>query len=171
MAGKNKALFLDRDGTIHIDKNYLYKVEDFELLPGCAELIKAANQKNYLVIVATNQSGIARGMYSVDDMHHLHRHMRAELGRHGAKIDDIFFCPLLDGPDRKPAPGMFLQAARKYAIDMPASLSIGDKERDIQAANAAGVGCNLLLDEAGAVTASAATQIIRTLAQARCYLD
>jgi D,D-heptose 1,7-bisphosphate phosphatase len=168
MASGNKALFLDRDGTINVDRDYLYKIEEFELVPGIIELVKAAMLKSYLVIVATNQSGIARGMYKVEDMHRLHEYMKEEFAKRGAKIDDIFFAPSLEGEDRKPAPGMFKKAAAKYGIDMPASVSVGDKERDVAAAIAAGVGTNLLLSSKVAPTR--ATAVIRSLLEAREYL-
>ncbi len=140
-----KALFLDRDGTINVDTGYVYRIEDFKLIDGIVDLCLAAQQNDYLLIIITNQSGIARGYYSEHDYAQFTDHMLAELAKAGVRISDVFHCPHLDGEDRKPRPGMFLKAQHQYDIDMSASLSLGDKQRDIDAAELAGVGRNFLV--------------------------
>ncbi|MBP3686938.1 MAG: HAD family hydrolase [Alphaproteobacteria bacterium] len=147
MTIKTKALFLDRDGTINVEKHYLYQIKDFEFMDGILELCQKAHQKGYLIIVITNQSGIARGYYTVKDYEILTAFMIDEFKKHGIPITDVFYCPDLDGPDRKPNPGMFLKAKEKYNIDMAHSIALGDKERDREAAAAAGVKTLLKLDE------------------------
>ena len=143
------ALFLDRDGVINIDKGYVSQVSDFEWVDGAAEAISAFNQRNWLVFVVTNQSGIARGYYSEEDMQTLHRWMTAELEAKGANIDRIYHCPFhhegeiqryrKDSIDRKPKPGMLLQAMADYPVKRELSFLIGDKDTDIKAAHNAGV--------------------------------
>ncbi len=139
-----KALFLDRDGTINVDHAYVHTKEAFDFIDGVFDFCRRAQQKGYLIIVVTNQSGIARGYYTEDDYQALTGWMIAEFARHGVTITDVFHCPELSGPDRKPAPGMFLKARDKYAIDMASSVSLGDKPRDVEAGERAGVGVNLL---------------------------
>lgn len=141
-----KALFLDRDGTINVDYGYVYQAEKFDFIDGIFDLCRRAQEKGYLIIIITNQSGIARGYYTTDDFNTLTRHMCAEFNRRSIVITDVFYCPDLSGPDRKPNPGLFLKARDKYHIDMAASVSVGDKSRDVTAAQAAGVGRNFLFD-------------------------
>lgn len=141
----NKAAFFDRDGTINVDTGYLFEPEKLKFVPGVPELIRRCNEAGYLVIVITNQSGIARGMYTEAQMHHLHEEMNRRLGEeYGAHIDAFYFCPHL--PEitgacdcRKPKPGLFLQAIKDYAIDPEMSLSFGDSQRDEEASHAAGI--------------------------------
>lgn len=139
-----KALFLDRDGTINIDYGYVFQPEKFEFINGIFELCRKAQEKGYLIIVITNQSGIARGYFSEQDFTKLNSYMLAEFIKHGIKITDVFYCPELSGNDRKPNCGMFIKARDKYGIDMAQSVSVGDKERDIEAAQKAGCGKNFL---------------------------
>lgn len=139
-----KALFLDRDGTINIDYGYVFQPEKFEFINGIFELCRKAQEKGYLIIVITNQSGIARGYFSEQDFAKLNSYMIAEFAKHGIKITDVFYCPELSGNDRKPNCGMFIKARDKYGIDMAQSVSVGDKERDIEAAQKAGCGKNFL---------------------------
>ncbi len=140
----NKALFLDRDGTINVDYGYVYQIEKFEFINGIFELCQKAQEKGYLIIVITNQSGIARNYYKDEDFYILNKFMIDEFASKGIKITDVFYCPDLDGERRKPNCGMFIEAKEKYNIDMKASISLGDKERDIEAAQKAGVGKNFL---------------------------
>lgn len=140
-----KALFLDRDGTINIDTGYVYRIEDFQLLPGILELGCAAVQHGYRLIVCTNQSGIARGYYTEDDYRALSAYMATLFRSAGCPLTAIYHCPELEGARRKPAPGMFLEASADWEIDLPHSLSLGDKERDAAAAYAAGIRRNYLL--------------------------
>ena len=140
----NKALFLDRDGTINVDYGYVYQAENFDFINGIFELCQKAQEKGYLIIIITNQSRIARGYYTDEDFHNLNRFMVNEFAKKDIKITDVFYCPDLDGERRKPNCGMFIEAKEKYNIDMKASTSLGDKERDIEAAKKAGVGKNFL---------------------------
>ena len=141
---QRKALFLDRDGTINVDYGYVYQPEKFELIDGITELCLRAQEKGYLIIVITNQSGIARGYYTDDDFQKINQYMIEIFNRYGVKIIDVFYCPELSGNDRKPNCGMFIKARDKYGIDMAQSVSVGDKERDIEAAQKAGCGKNFL---------------------------
>lgn len=140
-----KAAFFDRDGTINIDTGYLYEPERLEFVKGIPELIKEFNQKGYLVIVITNQSGIARGIFSVQQMERLHEVMNTRLQKeYGAHIDAFYFCPHLpeitgECECRKPKPGLFFQAFEDYNIDPAKSISYGDSQRDELASSAAGI--------------------------------
>lgn len=150
MTDHRPALFLDRDGVINLDKGYVSRIVDFEWMPGAAEAISNFNARNWLVFVVTNQSGIARGYYTEDDMQTLHTWMIDELSKNGAIIDQIYHCPFheegeierfrKDSFDRKPKPGMILQAMADYPVKRESSFLIGDKDTDIQAAHAAGIG-------------------------------
>lgn len=146
MEMQHKALFLDRDGTINVDYGYVYQPEKFELIEGITELCLRAQEKGYLIIVITNQSGIARGYYTDEDFQKLNQYMIEMFNRYGVKITDVFYCPELNGNRRKPECGMFIEARDKYGIDMQKSVSIGDKERDVEAGRKAGVGKNFLFN-------------------------
>lgn len=141
---KNKALFLDRDGTINIDYGYVGSIDKFQFIDGIFEFCQVAQTLGYKIIVITNQSGIARGYYTVEDYKKVTKYMCEEFLKRGIKITDVFYCPELTGPNRKPAPGMFLAARDKHNIDMSNSVSVGDKQRDLEAASAAGVMKNFL---------------------------
>lgn len=161
-----KALFLDRDGVINVEKNYLHKIEDFELMDGIIEVCRRFQEEGYRIIVVTNQSGIARGYYSEDDFAVLCHWMVNRFAEEGVRIDRIYHCPhheAISGPCecRKPEPGMFLEAQRDFDLDMSSSVMIGDSERDIEAAQRAGVGYTLLFS--GEAEVSKADRIIRTL--------
>ncbi|BCS54486.1 D,D-heptose 1,7-bisphosphate phosphatase [Geobacter sp. SVR] len=151
-----RAVFLDRDGTINQEKEYLYRIEDFEFVPGAPEAIRILNDAGFLVVVVTNQSGVARGYYGEEDVETLHRHIAAELERSGARVDAWLYCP--HHPDgkgsyalpcrcRKPLPGMLVDAAVRFGIDLSASVMIGDKRIDVEAAMAA--GCRPVLVRSG----------------------
>ena len=145
----NKAVFLDRDGTLNVDKGYLYRVADFEWMPGALRGLKRLYDLGYLLIVVTNQSGVARGYYTEEDVKGLHQWMRADAAKAGVPITACYYCPYLPGAPvaaydrdsdwRKPKPGMVLQALKEYDIDPAASLMIGDKERDVACGEGAGV--------------------------------
>lgn len=157
LAHRQRAIFLDRDGTINSYHDFLQDIDDFVLLDGVAEAIRRINQSGYLAIVVTNQPVIARGEVSWEELGEIHRKMETLLGQQGAYLDDIFVCP--HHPDRgfageraaykivcecrKPKPGLLLQAAQKYNIDLAASWMIGDSHRDIEAGQAA--GCQTLM--------------------------
>lgn len=145
-----KAVFLDRDGVINQDIGYCYKVADFKFLPKAKDAIRLFSESGYLVIIITNQSGIARGYFTEKDFHYITRHIDQEVKKVNGYITDTFYCPHL--PEgiiepysktcncRKPAPGMIIKAEEKYFIDLSKSIMIGDKASDIKAANVAGVG-------------------------------
>lgn len=141
----NRAVFFDRDGTINVDTGYLYESKKLFFVPGTPELIRLCNEAGYLVIVITNQSGIARGIFTEKQMHRLHETMNRRLQEeYGAHIDAFYFCPHLpeitgECDCRKPKPGLFLQAMREYDIDLKRSLSFGDSQRDEIATRAAGI--------------------------------
>ena len=163
-----KALFLDRDGVINIEKEYLYKREDFEFIEGIFDLCRCFQSQDYLIIVVTNQSGIARSYYSEEDFLKLSDWMEKEFLKQGVKIAKIYHCP--HHPDfsgececRKPKPGMLLEAKNEFSIDMQHSVMVGDSERDIEAALNAGVCETYLLDAASQVTKSKATKIVKNL--------
>jgi D-glycero-D-manno-heptose 1,7-bisphosphate phosphatase len=150
------AVFLDRDGTINVEKEYLYRAEEFEFIPGAPEAIRLLNQAGLMVVVVTNQSGVARGFYTEDDVEALHRHISSELARFGAHVDAWLYCPhhpagrgsyALPCDCRKPLPGMLKDAARRYDIDLQSSTMIGDKLADIEAGQAA--GCRTILVRTG----------------------
>lgn len=151
-----RAVFLDRDGTINIEKEYLYQAKDFEFIPGAPEAIRLLNQAGIMVVVVTNQSGIARGYYSEEDVENLHRHIARELAESGAHVDAWLYCP--HHPDgrgsyalpcscRKPLPGMLREASARYDIDLENATMIGDKLADIEAGKAA--GCRTVLVRTG----------------------
>ena len=141
---KNKALFLDRDGTINIDYGYVGSIDKFKFINGVFDFCAIAQSKGYKIIVITNQSGIARGYYTVSDYEKVTKYMCDEFRKHGIEITDVLYCPELSGPNRKPNPGLFIIARDKYNIDMSKSVSVGDKERDLEAARACGVLRNFL---------------------------
>lgn len=142
----NKALLLDRDGTINIDHGYVYRPEQFDFIEGIFDACSLAQQCGYKIIVVTNQSGIARGYYTESDFKKITQYMCSEFEKRGVHIDDVFYCPFLDEnhPDRKPNPGLILKAQKKYNLDLSASILIGDSERDIEAGNRAGIGITVL---------------------------
>lgn len=143
-----KALFLDRDGTINVDYGYVYQKERFDFIDGVFELCRKARRLGYLIVIATNQSGIERGYFSEADFEALTAWTLERFRGEGVEIAAVFHCPTLSGEDRKPKPGMFLKAKALLNIDMSASVSLGDKERDVEAGIAAGVGKNLLFSPA-----------------------
>jgi D-glycero-D-manno-heptose 1,7-bisphosphate phosphatase len=145
-----RAAFLDRDGVINADRAYLYRPEDFEILPGVLPALRLLRDQGHALVVVTNQSGIARGLYAEADYERLRDHMRGLFASQGIAIDGIYHCPhhpeaaieryRLACDCRKPAPGLLRQAAADLGLDLPASLLVGDKPTDIEAGRAAGVG-------------------------------
>lgn len=152
----NKALFLDRDGVINHNYGYVYRQENFEFENGIFELCRAAQAMDYLLIVVTNQAGIARGYYTETDFENITEWMLNRFRQEKVKITDVFYCPYhpehgignyrLDSFDRKPKPGMFLKAKAQHDLSMTNSVMLGDKPSDMTAAKAAGVGINCLYD-------------------------
>lgn len=143
------AAFLDRDGVINVDDGYVVRPEALRLVEGAPEAIRRLNAAGYLVVVVTNQSGVARGYFTEADVERFHAHLRAVLADDGARIDAIYVAPhhpdaviaayRADHPDRKPRPGMILRAIADLDIDGAASFLVGDKPSDIAAAAAAGI--------------------------------
>lgn len=145
---KRRALFLDRDGVINKDKKYVYKIKDFEFCDGIFELCRYFLAKDYLLFIATNQSGIARGYYKESDFLKLCDYMLEELAKENVKIDKIYHCPHLEGCEcRKPEVGMLLKAKDEFKIDMQNSIFIGDNLSDMQAGLKARVGTLILVNE------------------------
>lgn len=152
LKNKQKAIFLDRDGTINKYVGFLRNIDEFELLPGVEEAIKKINESGYLAIIVTNQPVIARGEVTVEELNEIHKKLETELGYKGAYIDGIYYCPhhphkgyegeipefKIDCECRKPKPGMLLKAAEDFNIDLSQSWMIGDGENDIKAGKAAG---------------------------------
>lgn len=153
LINKQKAIFLDRDGTINVHKGFLRSVDEFELIQGVAEGIKMLNQSPYLIIVATNQPVIARGECTFEELDNIHKKMETDLGKEGAFLNDVFFCPhhphkgykgeiselKIDCDCRKPKIGMLQRAAVKYNIDLTQSWYVGDTTMDIQTGINAGM--------------------------------
>lgn len=138
----NKAVFLDRDGVINVDKHYVHKIEDFELKQGIIELLQYLTAQDYKLFVVTNQSGIGRGYFTEADFSKLTEHMIAVFEEQGVSFEEVYHCscaPEEDCECRKPSPYMIRQGVEKYQIDVSRSWLIGDKESDIGAANNAGI--------------------------------
>jgi len=148
----NRAVFLDRDGTMAKDVNYCARPEDFELFPNTAKAIKLLNEHGFKVIVVTNQSGIARGFFTEETLAKIHEKMKRELTKEGARIDDIYYCPHhpADNCDcRKPKPKLVLQAAKEHNIDLEHSFVVGDLEMDVELGRAVSCGTILILPNPG----------------------
>ena len=170
-----KAIFLDRDGTINRYVGFLRKKEQFELLPGVAEAIRKINASGYLCIVVTNQPVIARGEVTVPELEEIHRKMETLLGLEGAYLDGLYYCPhhphkgyagevpelKIDCSCRKPKPGMLLQAAKDYNIDLSRSWMVGDGENDVLAGRNAGCRTALIYDAEAEESVSGTTGGIR----------
>lgn len=160
LKNKQKAIFLDRDGTINKMVGFITKPEQFELIDGAAEAIKTINKSGYLAIVVTNQPVIARGDCTFEELQAVHEKMETELGKEGAFIDAIYVCPhhtdkgfpserpeyKYDCDCRKPKPGLLFLAAKDFNIDLSKSYMIGDSERDIEAGKNAGVKKSFLIE-------------------------
>ena len=169
-----KLVILDRDGVINEDSDeYIKSADEWEPIPGSLEAIARLNQSGYHVAVVTNQSGISRGLFSIETLHEMHEKMSHLLQAHGGQIDTVSFCP--HGPDdgcpcRKPSPGMLLQLAERLGIDLRGVPFVGDALRDIQAATQAGATPFLVRTGKGGQTAQqrdalpAALQIFDDLA-------
>ena len=143
------AAFLDRDGVINIDTGYPHRPDQLAFTPTAPAGIRRLNQAGHLVIVVTNQSGVARGLFTIEDVNCFHSEINRQLSLHGAWIDTFYIAPYhgegvveayaVDHPDRKPAPGMLLRAMEEWSIDPGASFLIGDKDSDMEAARRAGI--------------------------------
>ncbi len=150
----NKGLFLDRDGVVNREIGYLHRIEDVEFVPGIFEVGRFFQDHGYGLFIVTNQAGVARGLYTEEDVSRLHRWMVEQFAQRAVRIAQIYFCPHHptegNGPYRvkcdcrKPAPGMILQAQRDHGIDLARSVLVGDKESDILAGLNAGIATNVL---------------------------
>ena len=159
------AVFLDRDGVINVDTGYVYEVDDFQFIDGVIEALLKLKQKGYLLVVVTNQSGIARGYFTEDQFMNLTEWMDWSLADRGIDLDGIYYCP--HHPQgtveefrqtcdcRKPHPGMLISARDYLHIDMAASYMVGDKVEDMQAAAAASIGTKVLVRTGKPVTPEA----------------
>jgi D-glycero-D-manno-heptose 1,7-bisphosphate phosphatase len=155
---RRRGLILDRDGVVNQDIGFLSRIADCRFVDGIFELVRAFRERGFAVVIATNQSGIGRGLFGEAEFAELMAWMAGEFTRHGAAVDRVYHCP--DHPTegigryrrendwRKPGPGMLLQAAADLSLDLARSWTIGDKERDIAAGRNAGVGTLVQLDEA-----------------------
>ena len=179
MEDRSPALFLDRDGVINREVFYLFRSEDVRWVDGIFSLARTARALGYRLVVVTNQSGIARGMYTTGQFDELMRWMQAEFRAQGAPLDAVYHCPYhpeglgewkREHEDRKPAPGMLLRAAADLQLDLERSVMIGDRCSDVGAANAAGLRQAFLLrgTEAGACPGEA--MVIDSLAEAEAWL-
>ena len=132
MKYKAPAIFLDRDGTINVDYGYVYQIEKLEFLEGAVEGLKLLQDAGYILIIITNQSGVARGMYSIEQMNEFNMFMKETLQKMGVEIKKIYTCPHLKGCEcRKPKLKLFYQAVEEFNIDLKKSFAIGDKMRDL----------------------------------------
>ncbi|MCI4645501.1 MAG: HAD family hydrolase [Hyphomonadaceae bacterium] len=144
------ALFLDRDGVLNEDRGYVARIADLEWVDGAMDCVARFKARGWFVFIVTNQTGIAHGLYTEADMQAVHKHLLTEFAAQGAEIDRIYHCPFhpdgnlaryaRESLDRKPGPGMLLQAMAEFPVRREASFLIGDKPADIEAAHAAGVG-------------------------------
>ena len=153
LKNRQRAIFLDRDGTMNVSKGFISNADDLELIPGTIEAIKAINKSGALAIVITNQPVIARGECSFEELHNIHNKLKTLLGEKGAFVDDIFYCPhhpdkgfegevpelKFDCECRKPKTGMIDEAVKKYNIDLSKSYMVGDSTMDLELARNAGV--------------------------------
>ena len=153
LKNKQRAIFLDRDGTMNVSKGFISKADDLELIPGTIDAVKAINKSGALAIVITNQPVIARGECSFEELHNIHNKLKTLLGEKGAFVDDIFYCPhhpdkgfegevselKFDCECRKPKTGMIDEAVKKYNIDLSKSYMVGDSTMDLETARNAGI--------------------------------
>jgi len=164
MTALRPAAFLDRDGVINVDHGYTFRPEDLEFTPTAVEGIRLLNKADYPVLVVTNQSGVARGIYGLDDVDTFHAHLNAALKQAGARIDAFYSCPYhpagsvaefaCEHEDRKPGPGMIHRAMREWSVTPKDSFLIGDKPSDAEAAAAAGIASMLIEPNVGDLAAA-----------------
>ncbi len=153
----NRAVFLDRDGTVTVLGDYVYKISDFAFIDGSEQAVKLAKEAGFLVVIVTNQAGVGRGLYTEKDVKKFHDHLQNELEKTGTSVDAFYYSPyhpthgigdyLKDTECRKPKPGMMLQAAKDFDIDLKKSYMIGDNIGDVQAGLNA--GCRPILVRTG----------------------
>ena len=157
----NKAIFLDRDGTLNIDHGYVHEIDQFQFIDGSIDTLKKLKEMGYLLVLVTNQSGIARGYFTEQQFLQLTEWMDWSLADRGVDLDGIYYCPhhpegigeFKENCDcRKPKPGMLLQAIKELNIDPTYSVMVGDKVDDIKAGISAGVKINVLVKTGKAIT-------------------
>lgn len=175
---RSKAVFLDRDGVINVEKEYLHSWQDFEFLPTVLDTCRKINAAGYLIVIITNQSGIARGYYTMSDFEVLTARMLEAFREQGVEVADVYCCPHHPDYDgaclcRKPEPGMILQAVTDFDIDVSKSILAGDKESDIEAGINAGVRRNFLMQTGHDIDAAntKADAVLSSLKALIAYLD
>ncbi len=178
MSQNRPGLFLDRDGVIVADVEFLHLIKDTRFMPGLFELTRDFAARGYAVVMATNQSGIGRGLYDEAAFTRLTDWMRAEIGKNGSTLDAVYYAPThpteakgrfrRESDWRKPGPGMFRRAARDLGLDLARSVSIGNEQRDIDASRNAGIPNLFRLDpKASAVEARGDFRVVPTLLDVR----
>lgn len=178
------AAFIDRDGVINVERHHVFRVEDFEILPGVVQALRKLADHGYALVVVTNQAGIAKGLYSVDDYLRLTTHMRNLFAREGIVFTGVYHCPhhphgsvpayAVACDCRKPAPGLLLQAAAEHGLDLGRSVLVGDKTSDTAAGRAAGVRWTVLVESGHALpadTSGLADHRCRGLLEAACWIS
>ncbi len=165
----NKALFLDRDGVVNEEVNYLHKVEDFRFIDGVFDSCRFFSSLGYLIVIITNQSGIARGYYSEADYRQLTAWMTEQFTTQGIAVAGVYHCPHhpdygVDCECRKPKPGMIFRAQQELTIDLDHSILVGDKASDMQAAKSAGIPLRVLVNSGHALGSDDALDALVTLA-------
>mgnify|MGYP006137579173 CR=1 FL=1 len=159
------AVFLDRDGTLIVDRHYLAHPDGVALLPGAGEAVARLNAAGFIVVLATNQSGIGRGYFTAEQYEAVHARLVRELALHGARLDAEYHSPDFEGggpdADRKPGAGMFLRAAREHGVDLARSWWIGDRRRDVEAAGRFGARGFLVCSPESEAEATAGMPFIR----------
>ena len=169
------ALFLDRDGVINVDTGYTHQISDIEFCAGIFELCQRAQSLGYVIVVVTNQAGVARGLYTEEDVKTLHTWMQTQFAQQGVTIEQFYYCP--HHPEygglqyqhnclcRKPQPGMLKRAARELQLDLSRSIMIGDRISDMQAAESAGVPQRIFIsDDKGLAQIHPATSVVSATA-------
>ncbi len=177
---ESRGLFLDRDGVINEEIGYLSRPEEVRFVPGIFALCRTAQGLGYKLMVVTNQSGIARGLYSEAEFHRLMNWMRSEFLREGVALDAVYFCPFhpehgvgeyrREHDDRKPGPGMLRRGAEELGLSLAQSVMVGDRCTDIGAANAAGLRQAFLLAGTEAITCRGAYIEAATLTEVERWL-
>ena len=175
-----RALFLDRDGVINHEVGYLHRAEEVRFVDGIFPLCRTAMSLGYRIIVVTNQSGIARGYYSVAQFHGVMDWMRMKLREEHVELDAVYFCPYhpehgtgeykREHPDRKPGHGMLLRGAEEFGIALPASILVGDRCSDVAAANGAGLRQAFLLTGTETAGCTGIYQPVESLAEIESWL-
>lgn len=172
------AVFLDRDGTINIDYNYVHEIDRFDFVEGAIKAMKKLKEMGFLLVIVTNQSGIARNKFTQAQFDVLTEWMDWSLQEQGVFLDGIFYCPhdpnIEQCDCRKPNPGMILEAAKELDIDLKHSYMVGDKDSDLMAGRNAGVGTTVFVESGHAITEAArrhADWILKSLAELPAQIE